>query len=363
MTARIVVFGATGYTGDLTARALVRLGASPVLVARRADRVATLAAELGGLETAVADAADPASVAAVVRRGDVLVSTVGPFLKYGEPAVCAAAEVGAHYFDSTGEGPFIRDVFERFGPLAATTRSALVPAFGFDFVPGALAGGLALRKAGPDATSVDVGYFVSQFGTSGGTRASVVGVLLEEGFAFRDGRVSNERAGRRTRSFTVRGRDLHAVSVPGAEHFTLPEIHPTLREVGSFLGAPPVLARGMAASTILTAPVRRIAPLKALASAVAGRLVPGSTGGPSAEQRARASVTVVAEAISASGEPLATVTLTGPDPYDFTADALAWGATTAADGRLHGVGARGPVSAFGLDELAAGCAAIGLREV
>ena len=363
MTARILLFGATGYTGDLTARALVRLGASPVLVARSADRVANLAAELGGLETEVANASDPASVAAVVRRGDVLISTVGPFLRYGEPAVRAAAEVGAHYFDSTGEGPFIKDVFDRFGPIAETTGAALVPAFGFDFVPGALAGGLALRKAGPDAARLDVGYFVSGFGTSGGTRASVVGVILEEGFAFRDGEVRTERAGRRTRSFEVRGKVRHAVSVPGAEHFTLPAIHPTLREVGVFLGAPPVLAQGMAASTLLSTPVRRIAPLKAIAAAVADKLVPGSSGGPSSEQRSRCSVTVVAEATSASGETLATVTLVGPDPYDFTADILAWGATTAAEGKLRGSGALGPVGAFGLDELAEGCAAVGLREV
>ena len=55
MAGRIVLFGATGYTGDLTARALVAQGAQPVLAARSADRLAALAAELGGLETAVAD--------------------------------------------------------------------------------------------------------------------------------------------------------------------------------------------------------------------------------------------------------------------------------------------------------------------
>ncbi|NMN98913.1 saccharopine dehydrogenase family protein [Antrihabitans stalactiti] len=363
MTARILLFGATGYTGDLTARALVRRGASPVLVARSADRVANLAAELGGLDTEVANAADPASVAAVVRRGDVLISTVGPFLRFGEPAVRAAAEVGAHYFDSTGEGPFIKDVFDRFGPVAEKTGAALVPAFGFDFVPGALAGALALRKAGQDAVTVDVGYFVSQFGTSGGTRASVAGVMLEEGFAFRDGEVRTERTGRRTRGFDVRGKNMHAVSVPGAEHFTLPAIHPTLRDVGVFLGAPQALARGMSVSTLLSTPVRRVAPLKAIAGAVANKFVTGSSGGPSAEHRAKSSVTVVAEATSATGEILATVTLAGPDPYDFTADILAWGATTAAEGKLRGSGALGPVGAFGLDELVEGCAAVGLREV
>ena len=53
---------------------------------------------------------------ALVERGDVLVSTVGPFARWGEPAVQAAIATGAHYLDSTGEGSFIREVFERFGP-------------------------------------------------------------------------------------------------------------------------------------------------------------------------------------------------------------------------------------------------------
>src|SRR5689334_20948992 len=110
MTARILLLGATGYTGDLTARSLVRQGARPVLVARNADRVRALADELGGLETAVADVTRPGTVTDVVEPGDVLVSTVGPFLRFGEPAVRAAAEKGAHYLDSTGEGPFMRRV-------------------------------------------------------------------------------------------------------------------------------------------------------------------------------------------------------------------------------------------------------------
>src|ERR671935_2457585 len=118
MTDRIVLFGATGYTGDLTARALVARGARPVLAGRDKARVRALAEELGGLEWKVADVARPDSVRALVERGDVLVSTVGPFTRWGEPAVEAAIAAGAHYLDSTGESAFIRQVFERFGPGA-----------------------------------------------------------------------------------------------------------------------------------------------------------------------------------------------------------------------------------------------------
>jgi len=120
--ARIVVFGATGYTGGLVAEALVGRGERPVLAARGADRVRALAAELGGLESAVADVGSPETVRALVERGDVLVATVGPFVRYGRPAVEAAVDAGALYIDSTGEPAFIREVFERYEEIPFRQR-------------------------------------------------------------------------------------------------------------------------------------------------------------------------------------------------------------------------------------------------
>src|SRR5436190_17969493 len=180
MAERIVVFGATGYTGDLVSRALVDRGARPVLAARNEARVRALAEELGGLEWAVADVERPDTVRSLVQRGDVLVSTVGPFARWGEPAVQAAIAAGAHYLDSTGEGSFIRDVFERYGGGAQAAGCGLLTAFGYDWVPGNLAGALALRAAGEAATRVEIGYFApgADAGSmSGGTRASAASVM------------------------------------------------------------------------------------------------------------------------------------------------------------------------------------------
>src|SRR3954464_14899225 len=119
MAGRIVLFGATGYTGRLTAEAFARRGTKPVLPPRNAQALEALSSALGGgLETAVADVARPETVRALVERGDVLVSTVGPFARWGEPAMRAALDAGAHYLDSTGETSFIRRVFEEWGPSA-----------------------------------------------------------------------------------------------------------------------------------------------------------------------------------------------------------------------------------------------------
>src|SRR3954447_5316641 len=131
----IVLFGATGYTGRLVADALVKEGAKPLLAARNEAAVAKMAAELGGLDTAVADVTKPGTLRTLVDKDTVLVSTVGPFLRWGSTAIEAAIDAGAIYLDSTGEPPFIREVFERRDAPAKATGAALMTAFGYDFVP------------------------------------------------------------------------------------------------------------------------------------------------------------------------------------------------------------------------------------
>ena len=100
-------------------------------------------------------------------------------------------------------------MFEEFGPRAERTGAVLLTAFGYDYVPGNLAGALALQAAGPAATRVRVGYFVRgniRRGTSAGTRASAAGVLLEPGYAFRGGRIVSERTAAHVTSFKVTAR-------------------------------------------------------------------------------------------------------------------------------------------------------------
>lgn len=361
MAGRIVLFGATGYTGELTARALAGIGERPVLAARDGARVRALADRLGGLDWEVADVARPESVRALVGPGDVLVSTVGPFLRWGAPALEAAVGAGAHYLDSTGETPFIRRVFEGYGPRAEAAGVALLTAMGYDWVPGNLAAALALRDAGENATRVDVGYFFrGPVEMSGGTRASAAGVFLEPSHAFRDGCLLTERGGARVRAFLVGGQTRKAISAGATEQLALPRTFPGLRDVdvylGWFGGASDALARGSA----VTAAALRIPGLRgALASGLA-RVVKGSTGGPSAQERAATGSEVVAEASDPSGRVLGRARVTGVNAYDFTAGMLAWGAHAAANGRIRGVGALGPVEAFGLDALSEGARAAGI---
>ncbi|MDP2710148.1 MAG: saccharopine dehydrogenase NADP-binding domain-containing protein, partial [Solirubrobacteraceae bacterium] len=285
MAGRIVLFGATGYTGELTARALVAGGAAPLLAARSRERVQALAAQLGGLDSAVADVARPQTVRALVEAGDVLVSTVGPFVRWGEPAVAAAIDAGAHYLDCTGEPPFIRAVFERHDDDARAAGVGLLTAFGYDYAPGNLAGALALREAGERAVSVDVGYFVGgSAAPSGGTRASAIGLLAEPAYAFEGGRLSAQRTARSVRAFDGRP----AVSIGATEQFALPRVHPGLRDVRVWLGWFGPASRPLQALSAATAIATKLPGVRDAIGAAAGRIVKGSTGGPDAARRARA---------------------------------------------------------------------------
>jgi short subunit dehydrogenase-like uncharacterized protein len=363
VTARIVLFGATGYTGARTAEALVARGARPVLAGRDPGRLDRLADRLGGLETVRADVTDPRSVRGLLGHGDVLVTTVGPFLQLGQAAVDAAVAEGAIYLDSTGEPPFVRRLFEREAVRAAASGAALIPAFGLDYVPGNLAGALALEEAGRRAHRLDLGYALD--GTSGqafsrGTLVSLMGMLFEPGFAFTGGRLATEPPGRRMWRFEANGRSRRGLSVGGSEHLTMPGLAPSLREIGVHLDwfGP------------LTPWAHRLAPLSGLAGRLPGAdraaqrlggLIGSRVGeAPSAATLASARTHTVAEVRDRAGELVSRVQLSGPEAYGFTGQMLAWGAARAAESGVHGTGTLGPVQAFGLDELTAGAAKAGL---
>lgn len=370
---RIILFGATGYTGRLTAAALVHAGLAPVLAGRSANRLAGLTDELtrhapkDRLPTwQVADVSDPRSVRDLIQDPrDVLVTTVGPFLRLGRPALDAAIDAGAGYVDSTGEPPFVRYVFTEGHRRAVASGARLLTAFGYDYVPGNLAGALVLDRAqreGHIPARVDVGYFIrGGFGISSGTRASAMGMLLEPSFAFRSGSVRTERTAKRVQSFQIGKKTWQGLSIGGSEHFTLPRIAPSLHQVDVYLGwagrlTPLASAGSGALSALRTLPgVHTL-----LANAAARQTTTGE--GPDASARRGSRSLATAVAFDGVGRQLGHVTVEGPTPYELTAETLAWGAAMLRADRTNDVGALGPTDAFGLDTFVEGCSIMGLRE-
>jgi short subunit dehydrogenase-like uncharacterized protein len=342
---------------------LVRRGAKPLLAGRNRHTLETLADELGGLDIAVADVSSPASIRELLGSGDALVTTVGPFSKLGAPAFEASLSSGAHYVDSTGEPAWIRHVFESDSRCAEAGIAALT-AFGYDYVPGNLAAGLALERAGSEARTVDVGYFVQGgFGASGGTMASLAGAMLSPGFEFADGEIKTARGAKTDHTFQTSIGPRTGMSIGASEHFAVPRIADGVRDVNTYLGwfggnTTPIKIGSAALSG-----VTRIPGVKPVIEFGLSKALPGSTGGPSASERSKTSSVAVAEARDQNGNALSQVEVNGPNAYDMTASFLAWaGIKLAADGPAK-VGSLGPVEAFGLEELVAGCASAGLEAI
>ncbi len=158
----LVVFGATGFTGGLTAEYLANSGPEGLrwaLVGRSRDkleavrdRLATIDPELKSLDLLVADASDPASLAEVAAQARVVITTVGPYLHHGEPLVAACAEAGTDYVDLTGEPEFVDQMYLDHHATAERTGARIVHACGFDSIPhdlGALFTVQQLEATGP----------------------------------------------------------------------------------------------------------------------------------------------------------------------------------------------------------------------
>ncbi len=359
---RIVLFGATGYTGELTARALVERGAAPTLAGRSPAKLEDLAADLGGLDTVVADADDPdGTLTALLEPGDVLVTTVGPFQLLGEPAVLAAVEAGAHYLDSTGEAPFIRRVFEGFGPRAEG-RCVLLPAFGYDFVPGNLAGALALREAGDAAVRIDVCYLnTGGGGPSSGTAATLPSILMADAYTYRRGRLEEVRTAERVRTFERHDGGLRdALSIGASEHLSLPRVYPRLEEVNVHIGWAGGATSGISKAIGALRAAGGLPGADILTEKLTSLLARWTGAGPDEEQRRATGSYFIAEAYDGGGERLSSVHLEGPNGYTLTGRLLAWGAQRLAEHDPQVTGAAGPVEAFGLEVVEDACPEVGL---
>ncbi|MFN8108366.1 MAG: saccharopine dehydrogenase NADP-binding domain-containing protein [Thermoleophilia bacterium] len=356
---RVVVFGATGYTGRMTAAALVQRGVRPLLAGRDENALRAMADELGGLEWARADASSPDALRALLTPESVLLALTGPFTRFGTAAAEAAIDAGCTYIDSTGEAGFIRQVFEDYGPRAAAAGCAMITACGYDYVLGNLAAALALQGA-PAASAVDVAYFhtggLRAF--SSGTHASIVEAVLGPHFAWRDGAIVSERGAARMARFAADGGRKPALSVGSTEHFALPRTFPELRNVRVYLGWFGALTRPMS----LGSPMLQIPGAAPAVRAALRLVVRGSRGGPSAQRLAAARSIIVAVARDDTGRSLAEARLEGVNGYDFTSAFLAFAAERALEG-VHGTGALGPIEAFGLDAVRDGCAQAGVAQV
>lgn len=206
----IVLFGATGFTGGLVARYLAEHapeGLRWALAGRSLSRLEAVrdGLDAAGVELLQADVHDSSSLAALAARARVVITTVGPYLEYGEPLVKACAEAGTDYVDLTGEPEFVDRMFVKYDATARANGARIVHACGFDSIPHDLGAFFTVRElaAGGEITGplTMKGVVRSNATFSGGTFHSALGQMSrprEMAAASRERRALEERPKGRT---------------------------------------------------------------------------------------------------------------------------------------------------------------------
>ncbi|MGN7140162.1 saccharopine dehydrogenase family protein [Streptomyces pseudogriseolus] len=335
----IVLFGATGFAGTLTAEYLAAHAPAGLrwAVAGRSERkLEALRERLPGGEKAGvlrADVSDPATLRTLAEQARVVATTVGPYVEYGEELVAACADTGADYVDLTGEPEFVDLMYVRHDARARETGARLVHACGFDSVPHDLGAYFTVRQLPENVPLTVDGYVTVDAAFSGGTFASALNQFARAGklrAAARDRRRHEPRlVGRRVSAPNGVPRyapevDAWVLPLPTIDSQIVRRSAKALARYGpdfryrhhAAVRSLPVALGGVAAAGSLFA-AAQVPPLR---RALSARLKPGE--GPSPEKRARSwfSVRFVGE----GGGRRVFTEVSGGDPgYDETAKMLA----------------------------------------
>ncbi|MEJ2501896.1 MAG: saccharopine dehydrogenase NADP-binding domain-containing protein [Gemmatimonadota bacterium] len=318
----IVVVGATGYTGSLVARALSGSATPFVLSARSPDRLERLAARIDGAVTHPVDVTDEASLRSLIRPGDAVINTAGPFTPLGPPVVRACIEAGAHYLDTTGEQPFMAAVHDHYNDAARSAGVAVVPGMAFEYALGDCAASLAAD--GHPLRSLDVVYAWRGAASSRGTRRTVLRMLGEKAWFRQDGRsVLRPQGHARRTARLANGREVTCVAFGSGEVVTVPR-RLEVADVRGWL----VLGRRAARLVPLVSPALPVVVplLRPLLEPLVTR-----AGDPSDRARELSRFTIRVEAERKDGVRRV-VELRGTDPYGITAAIAVAGAERALGG-------------------------------
>lgn len=333
-----MLYGASGYTGTLTAELAKRRGLTPVLAGRNRSKLEPLAERLG-FELRVFDLERPDRVERELHGFQAVLHMAGPFRATSGPLVDACLRTGCHYLDITGEFPVFEAIWPRHAQ-AVQAGVALLPGVGFDVVPTDCLAAL-LHRALPDATELELAFAPLGTRPSPGTVNTWLDILRRPSLVRAKGQVVSEPLGVRTRRVPFPSRSSNAVAVP------LGDLSSAFRSTGipsitTYLAAPRLIApalQGLGALRPVFASTRVERRLR--------RWVERAIAGPDARQRSQSRAELWGEVRNAAGHR-AQLTLTTGDPYALTADTALRCLDHVLNGRVA-PGASSPAQAFGAD--------------
>jgi short subunit dehydrogenase-like uncharacterized protein len=186
----LLLLGAAGSSGQLVARELADRGLSVLLAGRRLEPLAEMAGELSArgavLDTMALDVTDAAAVRAAAARARLVLTTVGPFVRYGGPVLDACLDARVNYVDIANELTAVRHVLERNGEAEARGITAVT---GAGFGPGgteSLVLGL-VEELGETPDLVRVATVPANSHVSPGVRETVAALMPEGATTYVDG--------------------------------------------------------------------------------------------------------------------------------------------------------------------------------
>lgn len=331
-----LLYGATGYTGQLVAEACAARGLRPTLAGRSAAPLSALADRVG-LPHAVVPLDDPAGLDRALGAVPLVLHCAGPFAETSRPMVDACLRTGRHYLDITGEIP----VFEAAQVRDAEAKARgvlLMPGVGFDVVPSDC---LALHTSRllPGATSLEL--CVASFGSvSHGTAVTALSQFRGSSVERVGGRLVPSRFGARRRPFDLGDGEQHAaVGAPLADVLTA-SVSTGIQDVRAYLVLGAKLRRALRLAPLL-GPLLGVGPI--------ARMLRSSlpAGGPDLATRARGRTVLVVEVADSAGRR-ACARLAGPDAYTLTVDCALLCVQRILEGRAP-PGFQTPAQAFGPD--------------
>ena len=218
MSAKILVYGSYGYTGDLIARFAKEDGIDVILSGRNPHRLREQA-EQYGFGTIPADLADPQSIREALRTVDVVIHCAGPFARTYEAMAKACMETQTHYSDITGEAEVLEGLWAMDG-AAKNAGVMLLPGTGFDVVPSdCLAAHLKSRC--PDATHLELAFRGRGGGVSHGTATTMAEGIHRGGMVREDGRLNRVPTAWKTREIDFGdSKPAHCMTIPWGDVVT-----------------------------------------------------------------------------------------------------------------------------------------------
>jgi short subunit dehydrogenase-like uncharacterized protein len=358
----IILFGATGFTGQITAKYLSEHAAKEnltwAIAGRDLDKLNHLSENLPESKPGIltADVNDYQSLCHMTSQGKILMNAAGPFSRYGKSVVLACIESSTHYLDITGEPSFIADIYNNYFEQAVEKNSCVVNCCGFDSIPADYAAWLTAKKLPKNEPKALKAFIRTNATFSGGTLTTAIEALhMETQKKSVKTKIKRHPDAPRLPLKIHFSKEIGAWAIPMPvvdPHIVKRSAHRLPDEYGEAVSYAQFFVRSSLSKVFKTVmPIVAASFLvrfKSFRDKMLQKFKPGT--GPSEARRANSKFEVVCYGTSASSQ--AVTRISGADPgYDETAKMFAQAAFTLADSiknKTIKYGVLTPVEAFGL---------------